>query len=459
MFDRIDSSQLTQLAAQPTAPTAPTAPSWQHRAALMAINGVLFQTLYSACNVAAARAGVTRNIATAWDAAVPFLPWMLVPYMTSVPLLMMAFMFTPGRQSLRALSQRCMLATVLGTLVFALWPLHISIVRPPSNLAVLQFLSDMLQRLDAPYNQWPSLHVAYCMLVWAALRERVSASSSAFSARLGRIALAVWLMLVAVSTVVTHQHYLADFAGGLLLGALALWAVPSQRKLPWVSLHYAVAATAALVLGLTVLPWPLGVWLGVSLAVCFGAVACAYVRDDTNFLYKRDGSFPWWVYALYGPYLMGYRMTWWWVRWKERGKPAFVQFADGLWVGRRLTESEAEGLPANCAVIDLAAELSETRSLSEAGTVGMQKVEQGLRYQSFGLLDLMPPPARVSLAVARAIDAELAQGRPVYLHCAMGYRRGREVAAVWQANRTVSLTRAPSPSPAPTPAPARTPTR
>ena len=442
MLDRIHTSELPHDRPEQTSLTAP---SWQHRAALMAINGLLFQTLYSACNLAAARAGVTRNIATAWDAAVPFLPWMLVPYMTSVPLLMMAFMFTPSRQSLRALSQRCMLATVVGSLVFALWPLHINVVRPPSDVALLQFLADTLVLLDAPYNQWPSLHVAFCMLVWVALRERFSASLSAHLAPVARAALAAWLMLVAVSTVVTHQHYLADFAGGLLLGALALGAVPSHRNLPWVSLHYAVAATAALVLALTVLPWPLGVWLGVWLAVCFGAVACAYAREDTNFLHKRGGCFPWWVCALYGPYLMGYRLTWWWVRWKERGKPAFVQFADGLKVGRRLTESEAEALPANCAVIDLAAELSETRLLTGTAQGGAQKVEQGLRYQSFGLLDLMPPPARISLAVARAIDAELAQGRHVYLHCAMGYRRGREVAAVWQASRTVSPTPTPTP--------------
>jgi membrane-associated phospholipid phosphatase len=212
-------------------------PRWRQRLTLMAINGVLFQALYSACNISAARAGITRNIATAWDASVPFVPWMLLPYMTSVPLLVMAFLFTPTRQSLRALSQRCMLTTVVGTLIFALWPLHITVVRPPSGNAFLSALGDLLQRLDAPYNQWPSLHVAYCMLVWVALRDR-------FTTSLVRLALAAWLTLVATSTVLTHQHYLPDFAGGVLLGATALWVVPAQRNLPWVSLHYAVAATA-----------------------------------------------------------------------------------------------------------------------------------------------------------------------------------------------------------------------
>lgn len=405
-------------AANPLTQTPALTPRWRQRLTLMAINAVLFQVLYSACNVSAARAGITRNIATPWDAAVPFVPWMLLPYMTSVPLLVMAFLFTPTRQSLRALSQRCMLATVVGTLIFALWPLHIAIVRPASNNAVLSALCDLLQRLDAPYNQWPSLHVAYCMLVWVALRDR-------FASPLARIALAAWLMLVAASTVLTHQHYLPDFAGGVLLGAAALWVVPSQRNLPWVSLHYAVAAAAALVLGLTVLPWLPCLWL----AACCGAVACAYARSDADFLHKRNGIFPLWVCVLYGPYLLGYRATWWWVRWHGRGQPAFVKFADRLWVGRRLTDSEAKDLPADCSVIDLAAELSGTRAL------------RGARNKAFGLLDLMLPTERRLSTVIDAVDAELSQGRNVYLHCAMGYRRSREVAAAWRARHST-----PSPS-------------
>ena len=195
--------------------------------------------------------------------------------------------------------------------------------------------------------------------------------------------------------------------------------------LPWVSLHYAVAATAALVLGLTVLPLLPCLWL----AACCGAVACAYARSDADFLHKRNGVFPLWVCVLYGPYLLGYRVTWWWVRWHERGKPAFVKFDDHLWVGRRLTEREAQALPADCAVIDLAAELSGTRAL------------RGPRNKSFGLLDLMLPTAQRLSTVIDAVDAELSQGHNVYLHCAMGYRRSREVAAAWRARRST-----PSPS-------------
>jgi membrane-associated phospholipid phosphatase len=385
-------------------------PSMAHRLALLAINGVLFQALYGACNLAAARAGVTRSIATTWDAGVPFVAWMLVPYMSSVPLLVLAFLVVPDRQALRALSQRCLLATAIGTLVFALWPLRMGAERPLSDSLLLDFLGDSLRQLDAPYNQWPSLHVAYCVILWPALSARLSSVYS-------RMALAAWLVLVAASTVFTRQHYLLDIAGGAALGALACWVVPAKREQPWVSLHYAVAAMALLTLGLTVLPLLPCLWAG----ACCAAVALAYARRDVDFLHKRRSGFPAWVWLLYAPYLIGYRITWWLVRWRERGKPPFEAFADRLWIGRRLDDHEAQSLPTDCAVIDLAAELAGTPALRDRPG------------RSFGLLDLLPPPPERMNLILDAIDAEMARGRSVYLHCAMGYRRSREVAQAWRA--------------------------
>ena len=386
------------------------APTLLQRAAALAINGLLFELLYTACNLAAARAGVTRDVAFAWDAGVPFVPWTLLPYMSSVPMLVLGFLAVPDRQGLRALSQRAMLATVLATLAFAVWPLRVTWTRPVPDVPLLAVLNEALGRLDAPYNQWPSLHVAYCVILWPALASRLRSGAA-------RFALAGWLSLVAASTVLTHQHHLADLAGGALLGGLVVRWVPARRDEPWVALHYAVLALAALTLGLTVAPLLPALWI----AACCAAVARAYAFADTGFLRKRGGAFPGWVRVLYGPYIAGYRVTWWLVRRRERGRPAFAAFGDGLWVGRRLDEREAQALPAGCAVIDLASELSQTPAL---------RARPGA---SFGLLDLVTPTPAGMAAILDAIDAQHASGRPVYLHCAMGYRRSLEVARAWQA--------------------------
>ncbi len=392
------------------------APSLPQRLAWMLVNGLLFQSLYTACHVSAARAGVTRNVAMAWEAGVPFVDWMLLPYMSSVPLLVSAFLWVPDRRALLTLSRRCLLVTSLGTLIFALWPLHIAAERPPSSVPLLGWLAVQLTQLDAPYNQWPSLHVAYCVILWPALASRMSGVFA-------RVALALWLLLVVLSTLFTRQHHLADLAGGAALGALALGLIPSHRSGtsgpgPAVALHYAVASMSSITLGLTLLPLLPCLWL----ALCCAGVALAYARHDAGFLHKREGGFPLWVWALYAPYLIGYRITWHVVR--RCGAPPFEAFADRLWVGRRLDAHEAQALPPGCAVIDLASELSATPTL------------RGRPGQAFALLDLMPPPAERLAEIADAIDEQLAQGRSVYLHCAMGYRRSREAADAWRARHS-----------------------
>ena len=386
------------------------APSLRRRLVLLALNGVAFQLLYGACSAAAARAGVVRDVATAWDAHVPFLPWMLLPYMSSAPLLASAFLLVPDAQGLRALSQRLLLATALGTLVFALFPLRFAWPRPAVDAGLPAALAALLGRVDAPYNQLPSLHVAYCVIVWPALSARLRSTPA-------RAALAAGLALVAASTLFTWQHHLADLPAGALLGALAWRAVPARRDEPAVALHYAVLALAAATLGLTALPLVPALWL----AACCAAVALAYARGDAGFLHKRGGRFPAWVRLLYGPYLLGYLATWHLVRWRERNRPALEPFCEGVWVGRRLAAHEVGALPADAAVIDLASELSEAPAL---------RARPGA---AFALFDLLQAPTARLARILDAIDAQRALGRPVYVHCAMGYRRSREVVRAWRA--------------------------
>ncbi len=79
--------------------------------------------------------------------------------------------------------------------------------------------------LDRPYNDFPSLHTALAAIV-AVLWRRTGRRTGA--------AVAVWCALLIASTVLIHQHYLADVAGGLAVAWLAVTA--SGRILGW--LHH-----------------------------------------------------------------------------------------------------------------------------------------------------------------------------------------------------------------------------
>jgi membrane-associated phospholipid phosphatase len=82
----------------------------------------------------------------------------------------------------------------------------------------------ILYDADPPYNCFPSLHVAHSF---------VSALASArVHRRLGQVAV-VAAALVALSTLLTKQHYVADLAGGIALAVVAwlLFLRPYQRQL------------------------------------------------------------------------------------------------------------------------------------------------------------------------------------------------------------------------------------
>jgi membrane-associated phospholipid phosphatase/rhodanese-related sulfurtransferase len=390
------------------------APGIRDRLIQLALNAALFGACYPLTNHLASRHADVGNVAMAWEASLPFLPWLVLPYMTSGLLFALSFLLVRDRAGLSALSRRTAFATVAACLIFAAVPLRFALPRPAVDPALPAWLFARLAALDQPYNQLPSLHVAYCLIFWAALRHVATGPM--------RAALACWLLLVAASTVFTYQHHVLDVAAGALLGALAIRLLPPRADADAnAPADRPVGFSYALLSGLALMAWfALGGAWWLYLAASLLLVARAYRRRDAGFLRKREGRHPWWIWLLYAPYLCGYLLTWHAVRWRERHRPPFSHHSGGLWVGRRLTDAEAMRLPPDCAVIDLANELSETSALRHG------------HYHHFALLDLQAPDAQSARPILATIAGHAAQGRAIYLHCAMGYRRSRQIAQLYK---------------------------
>lgn len=394
----------------PTPLLTATRATWQQRLRHLLLNAAVFGLCYTSANLLAQRLDIHRTVAIALDAHLAFVPWMVLPYMLSGVFFVASFWAVDSVDALRVLSQRLLLATVLACLVFVLYPLHFSFVRPDVTLSLWAPWYLALGVLDQPYNQLPSLHVAYCHIFWCALRP-------CCASRAARIALLLTLSLVAVATLFTYQHHALDVLAGALLGWACTRVVQPRQQEPWVALYYALGAGVVVVLGLAWWPW----WLTAYGAASLLLVARAYAMGDAHFLHKTRGRFAWWAWLLYAPYLLGYRLTWLGVQWRERKRPPFTQMAPGLWVGRRLTTAQARLLPADCTVLDLGNELSETPLLRTG------------RYHHVPLLDLaLPGNADVERVLALVHDA-LQCGHPIYVHCAMGYSRSRRLAHAYLA--------------------------
>ncbi|UVW27250.1 phosphatase PAP2/dual specificity phosphatase family protein [Massilia sp. H6] len=382
--------------------------STRRRSGHLILNWLAFSLCYPLGNLLAQQQQVRRSLALPIDAAIPFVPWMILPYLTSSIFFALVFFLVHTQEQLRVASRRLLMATVAGCLVFVVAPARFSLLRPPETNTVPAALFRLLDLVDQPYNQFPSLHVAYCLIFWFALRP--------LSKGLMRTLLAAWLWLVGASTIFTWQHHLLDVAGGLLLGSFVIYAVrPGATCRSTVSFYYAILAGMLLLAGFATQHS----WVAAYAAASMLLVAAAYRARNADFLLKHAGRHPLLRWLMFWPYLAGYRLTWILVRLRERRRPSFTKSGPGLWIGRRLTSAEAKLLPAECHVIDLCTELSETATLC------------GERYHHIPLLDLQAP----SPQQLRKVMATLAQlhenGAPVYVHCAMGYSRCRLIARLY----------------------------
>ena len=186
------------------------------RKALLASAGLsaVFLVVYSGCNwITARRAGV-GTFYFEWERGIPFVPFMILPYM-SIDLFFVAAPFLcRTERELRTFSQRVICAIVVAGVCFLLFPLRFAFPRPHAD-GWLGAIFDWFRGMDSPHNLLPSLHAAL-MLILLDVYFRHSRG-------LIRIAIIAWFSLIAVSPVLTYQHHVVDIAGGFVLAACCFW--------------------------------------------------------------------------------------------------------------------------------------------------------------------------------------------------------------------------------------------
>lgn len=185
-------------------------------------------------------------IATGFDKAIPFTPWMVGFYILYYPILATPVVFAANSIAITRLALAQVTTQSIAFVFFLAFPTPIE--RPPAVPVegISHFFLDVLFRADHPYNTFPSMHVAQSCIVaiffmkyaagwpfgasatptddvaatpvrhakWhqAILANRFAASVLIFHG--------VSAILVSASAVMIKQHYLADAASGVLLAGL-----------------------------------------------------------------------------------------------------------------------------------------------------------------------------------------------------------------------------------------------
>lgn len=384
---------------------------WKEALAVSTTLSLLFVVVYKTSQwLASHRSGVGVWYYE-WERAIPFVPAMIVPYMSLDLFFIAAPFLCSSRGELHLLARRIAWTIAIAGVCFLLFPLTLAVERPHVE-GWLGAIYNPFVAFDIPYNMCPSLHIAFRTIL-AKHYGRHSRGPLRWLSHL-------WFCLIGVSTLLTHQHHIIDVVGGFVLAIVCFHLVrthPLRRSAVrngTLAVRYAIAAVALAGTGSWIGSWALLLyWPALSL----GLVSLGYCGLGADVYGKVNGRLPWSSRLALGPALIGHWLS---LQHYRRGCLAFDVVADRLWIGRRLNLTEAKvaiqiGV---VAVLDLTAEFSEAASF------------RSVVYRNIAIQDLTAPTLAELNAAVEFIRVQTQRGI-VYVHCKIGYSRSAAVVGAW----------------------------
>jgi hypothetical protein len=160
----------------------------------------------------------------AWEAAIPFVGWTIVPYLSICVFFVLSFFVDGDRRELQRHVARLAWVLIGSVVCYVLVPLQFTFVRPATH-GLIGMLFQLLSSLDLPYNRAPSLHIGVLVVLWVRLVPTVTGWQ--------RLALRGWFVLIAVSVLTTYQHHVLDIPAGAAMGTLVLVLTSRDRPHRW----------------------------------------------------------------------------------------------------------------------------------------------------------------------------------------------------------------------------------
>ena len=365
------------------------------------------------------------SLSFAWESAIPFWAWTIVPYWSIDLLYGFSLLACLTRRELDTHARRLLSAQLLAVSCFLLWPLRFTFERPEMD-GLFGWLFAVLAGFDKPFNQAPSLHIALLVILWVCFDRYARHFHLAW-----RWLLHGWFTLIGLSVLTTYQHHFIDLPTGALAGWLCVWLWPDHGRSPLViarltkqkqrlklAAYYEIGALALLIPAFALREGALWLaWPAVSLTL----VSLNYLLlDAAGFQKSQNGKLSPAARWLLAPYLLG---AWINARLWTRRQPHPVLVMDDVWLGRNPDQHQLQRFTG---IVDICAELS------------VHPDRRG--YQCIPVLDLTPLSEAQCASAAEAIERLRQQG-PLLVCCALGYSRSAMAIAAWLLNtgRAVSV--------------------
>ena len=188
------------------------------------MSGTLAATLYAA----AAHNPLVEPVVvapSAFDAAVPFLPWAAWPYVTYLLLLPSLVLLALRLPAFERVVATAMSTALANAMVYLVWPTRLDVRTEAPGGTLLA----LIQQLDTTLCAIPSGHVSLPMAITTAALV-VSRDVRGVAARrwlMVSSGFLVWTIVLAASTLLTKQHYLIDAVAGAMFGLLMGIMIPA----------------------------------------------------------------------------------------------------------------------------------------------------------------------------------------------------------------------------------------
>lgn len=182
---------------------------------------LLFLIIYGGCIWVTSRRHDVGVFYFAWERAIPFVPFMILPYMSIDLFFVAAPFFISSERDLKAFVLRVASAIIAAGICFLAFPLRFAFPEGHAD-GWLGALFDWFRGMDAPCNLFPSLHAALMVFLLDVYVRSLRG--------IARIAVIIWFVLIGLSPLLTHQHHIIDIIGGFVLAATCFYVI--QPKFP-----------------------------------------------------------------------------------------------------------------------------------------------------------------------------------------------------------------------------------
>ena len=340
---------------------------------------------------------------------IPFISWTIIPYMTSGLFFCMVFFLCKSKEQLKVLAQRILFVTIIAGICFFLFPLQFSFTKPETENLFFGYSFQFLKAFDSPFNQAPSLHIAYAFIFWSVFRN----------IKKGKVFIMLWLILLGISTLTTYQHHFIDIITGTLVAHISFILFPYlKRDFRYrnfqVANYYFLLGWMLILIALLLNQfsgYPRLFFLWPALMMLF--IGYHYQKNNIYFLKNQNGNIPWIRKIFYSPYLVMYQGLWKFLR--KNKNP--IEPIPHLYISSRPDHDIVElfTINKNTFIYDLSPEIEEASFLKEQPSYHFHPI---MDIGSFDIEDTQKLITEISDQYKH-----LPKDGKILIHCTMGFTR------------------------------------